>query len=297
MKMKSKVLNKRYGGGGGGTTTKTVESIPAWARPYIEKVGKTAEAQYAQGNLGRVASASNIQQRAFNQAGNIESATSQGMSALGSQQSRLANLASRDDPNLVRQQSRLANLASRDDPNLVRQQQRLAELASTGGRDQLLESAAYQAAKNRAGITTQSGAAGTLGSARERLQTGAMEAELVDKATQQAIANRMAAEQGLGQSVQQGTATKLSAEQGLGQSVQQGTATKLSAEQGLGQSAQARQGLATGGASSLAQLGDIQRGISQQQLDTDWQALQRYASTIYGNPSRQSATQESSGGK
>jgi hypothetical protein len=225
MKIKSKVLSKRYGGGGGGTTTKTVESIPAWARPYIEKVGQTAEAKYAEGALGKVAGVSGIQQEAFKQAGAITGTTGQGISTLQGQQGRLA------------------------------------DLAETGGRDALMESAAFQAAKARAGMDREAGASGTLGSAREAIKQGAMQAELTDRATQQAISNKMAAEQGIGQSVQ------------------------------------AAQGLATGGASSLAQLGDIQRGISQQQLDTDWQALQRYASTVFGNPARQSATQESSGGK
>ena len=49
-------LNKKYGGGGG--TTVTNETIPAWARPYMEKVGQSAEAQYSAGNLGKVAAIS-----------------------------------------------------------------------------------------------------------------------------------------------------------------------------------------------------------------------------------------------
>jgi hypothetical protein len=226
MKLQVKVTAKKFGGGsgGGGTTTQVVESIPAWARPYMEKVGQTAEAKYAEGALGRVADVSDIQRSAFDQASAITGTTQGGISALEAQQGRLQ------------------------------------DLAATGGRDALMESAAYNAAKQRAGMDREAGAAGTLGSARTGLAQAAMEAELADKATQQAIANRMTAEQGIGSSIQ------------------------------------AAQGLATGGASSLANLGDIQRGISQQQLDTDWQALERYASTIFGNPARQSATQQSSGG-
>ena len=49
-------------------------------------------------------------------------------------------------------------------------------------------------------------------------------------------------------------------------------------------------GVATGGVSSMANLGNQQRGIDQQGLDATYQGLQRYASTIYGNPARQQAT-------
>ena len=62
---------------------------------------------------------------------------------------------------------------------------------------------------------------------------------------------------------------------------------RLAAEQALQSGATTASNIATGGASSLAKLGSEQRGIEQQGLDADWQALQRYASTIYGNPSRQ----------
>jgi hypothetical protein len=217
MKLKVNVTSKRFGGGGGGTTS----TIPEWAQPYMERVGQTAEEKYAEGALSRVVGPSDIQRQAFGQAGSIEGTTQAGISTLQQQQGRLS------------------------------------DLAATGGRDALMESAAYNAAKQGAGIRNEFGGMGTLGSARQALQTGAMEAELADRATQQAIQNRMSAEQGIGQSVQ------------------------------------AAQGLATGGASSLAQLGDVERNIHQQWADSDWQGLQRYASTIYGNPSRQ----QPSGGK
>jgi len=70
---------------------------------------------------------------------------------------------------------------------------------------------------------------------------------------------------------------------------------RMAAEQGLGQSVGGSAQLASGGASALANLGNQQRGIEQQQLDAPWQGLQRYASTIYGNPARQQTT--ASGGK
>ena len=64
----------------------------------------------------------------------------------------------------------------------------------------------------------------------------------------------------------------------------------LAARLALQTGAQTASGIATGGASSLANLGNQQRGIDQQGLDATYQGLQRYASTIYGNPARQQAT-------
>jgi hypothetical protein len=226
MKLKVNVTSKRFGGGGGTTTTtREVETIPEWARPYLERVGQTAEAKYTEGALGRVAGASDIQQQAFGMSPDIGSIAAVNRSLMQESQDRMRGL------------------------------------AETGGRDALMESAAYNAAKQRAGMDREAGAAGTLGSARTSLAQAAMEAELADKATQQSIENRMRA------------------------------------EQGIGAAADLAQRSVTGAASSLANLGDIQRGVSQQELDTDWQALERYASTIFGSPARQSAVQESSGGK
>lgn len=49
------------GGGGGGT----VESIPDWYKPYIEKAAGTAVTAYDQGQLGRVAGFNPLQEQAL----------------------------------------------------------------------------------------------------------------------------------------------------------------------------------------------------------------------------------------
>ena len=221
--MQVKILSRRRKGGRG--RVQTVESIPSWARPYLERVGQEAQAQYKAGNLGRVAGTNTNLQQAFGMGSTIKELGEEAADRLGSQQGRLA------------------------------------ELASTGGRDALMESAAYAAKKGASEMGKQYGAAGTLGSARQAVQQGAMEAELTDKASQAAIQNKLAAENALQSSVGAGT------------------------------------NLASGTASSLAQLGSTERDISQQSLDANWQALQRYASTIYGNPARQSGVGTQGGGK
>jgi hypothetical protein len=221
MKFKTKVLSRKYGGGGGGT--QTVSTIPEWARPYLQDVGNQAQAQYRGGNLGQVAGASQLQQSAFRQGANIQGTTDLGINQMLAQQGRLTGM------------------------------------AASGGKEELMDATAYEAAKAKAGIDREAGAGGVLGSARTGLKTGAMEGEMLSRANQQVLQNKLAGEQALGQSI--------------------GGA----------------QSLATGGASSLAALGDIQRDISQQGLDANWQALQRYASTIYGNPARQQTVAQ--GGK
>jgi len=222
MKLKVKVLSRKLGGGGG-TTTKEVSTIPKEFIPYLTRVGDEATKSFEAGQLGKVAGASANQEAAFGMGKSIQDTTKAGLSALEDQQFRLASL------------------------------------AQDGGRDALMESAAFQAAKEGSKIGNQYGAAGTLGSARQGIQTGAMQAELADRASQQAFSNRMAAEQGLGSSI--------------------GGASSLAA----------------GGAASLAKLGDEQRTIAQQEADKDYQALQRFSSTVYGNPARQQATQEGGG--
>lgn len=66
-------------------------------------------------------------------------------------------------------------------------------------------------------------------------------------------------------------------------------------EKGIIENSQAQLGLLSGATNTVANLGQQQRAIEQQQLDAPWQGLQRAASTIYGNPARQSAAP--SGGK
>jgi len=127
------------------------------------------------------------------------------------------------------------------------------------------EAIVQSAQQKVAGLNTGFGSAGTLGSARQAVMQGAqnagttaelakVDADYEDKM----FKNRMSAEEALQKGVTTGS------------------------------------GIASSGASSLANLGGQQRTIEQQQADAPYQALQRYASTIYGNPARQ---QSSSGGK
>lgn len=225
-------LIKRYGGGGGNTTT--TETIPAWAQPYIQRVGNEAEAQYNAGNLGQVAGVSDLQQQAFGTgASNINQATGMGLTSLEAQNQRLSSMATTPSAEVLAQQKQ----AIIDD-----------------------------AQKKVSGLNTQFGQAGTLGSARQAVMQGAQNAETVGKLAQ----------------------VNADYENKMFQN-------RLAAEQALQQGAQTASGIAGSGASSLANLGQQQRGIEQQQLDADWQALQRYASTIYGNPARQQTT--ATGGK
>jgi hypothetical protein len=229
--MKRIQFTTRYKGGGNGPT----ETIPAWARPYMEKVAGTAESQYEAGNLGKVAGVSDLQGKAFTTgAGNIESTTAAGINALQGSTGRLE------------------------------------EMARTGsgftGGEALKAGATEQAGKAISGLSTQFGGAGTLGSARN------------------AIAN---------QAVQTDLAAKFA---GIDKDIaEKNAAIKMQAEQGIGSAATTGANIATGGAAATANLGGQQRTIEQQQADSDWQALNRYASTVYGLPAKQQAG--SGGGK
>lgn len=218
MSFKKLKVVKRYGGGGG----KTVENIPEEFKPYIENVMKKAEGMYDEGNMANVAGKTDAQLAAFNQG-----------------------------------QQMIADAALSGTSTLKSQQDRLAGRAVSGGREELMESAAYEAAKQRAGLDRKAGAGGTLGSARAGIGNKAMEAEMLSKANQQVFSNQMAA------------------------------------EKGLGESAGAQQKMAESASTTLAGLGAQERAIDQEGVDKDWTALQRYASTIYGTPIRQ----QSSGGK
>jgi hypothetical protein len=76
---------------------------------------------------------------------------------------------------------------------------------------------------------------------------------------------------------------------------QQNFQNRMTGEQGVGQNVAGTSQLAGNTASGLANLGNQQRTAVQQQLDSPYQALQRYASTAYGNPARQQTV--ASGGK
>ena len=134
---------------------------------------------------------------------------------------------------------------------LQEQQERLKQMALTGGADELQDALKLDVGMSSANLGNQFGSAGVLGSARHALAEKTSEDAAKAKFAEKVIANKAAAEQALGKSVAD-------------------TST-----------------LASSTASSLAKLGSEERNIEQQMADKDWQALQRYASTIYGNPSRQ----------
>ena len=227
MKMK---LTKRYKGGGG---TTTVQSIPDWMQPSISKVTGQAESDYNMGNLSKVAAQSGLQDTAFGSAaGDITSTGQQGVDILQAQQQRLSSMA--DTPSA---------------DTLEAQKQAIV----------------LDAQKRTAGLNTNFGQTGTLGSGREAVMQGAQNAETTGKLAQvnadyenKMFQNRLQAEGALGTSVGQAG------------------------------------GIASGTAKSLADLGGQERAVDQSQLDSSWQGLQRYASTVYGNPARQSAV---AGGK
>lgn len=222
--MKKYKITKRYGGGGGNT----VETIPEWARPYMENVGRTVESAYASGDLGKVAGASALQQEAFDiGASGIKGATQAGLESLKAQNERLTNLATVPSKEVLEAQ-----------------------------KQQIIQDSQERVA----GLTTGFGQQGTLGSARQAVMQGAQNAKTV------------------------GELAKVEAdyENKMFQN-------RLSAEQAIREGVGAATNVASSGASGLANLGESQRGIDQQGLDSTWQGIQRYASTIYGNPSRQQA--------
>lgn len=245
---KIKFVTRHKGGGGGGTTT--VESVPAWARPYVEQAMGTAQSQYAAGNLGKVAGTSDLQSQAFTTgAQGINAATGLG---LGTAASGIDTLQA--------QQARLEGMAMAPSPETLAAQK---------------ANIVYGAQKDVAGLNTGFGNAGTLGSGRQAVMQGAQNAETVGKLAQvdadyenKMFQNRLAAEGALGSSVA-----------------------------GAGGLATTGSNIATGGANAISGLGGQQRTIDQQQQDSDWQALNRYASTIYGTPAKQSAVAGAPGGK
>jgi hypothetical protein len=227
-------VTRHKGGGGGGTTV--TETIPAWARPYMENVAQEAEYKYASGALNNVAGVSGLQEKAFTTgAGNIERATETGLNTLQGSAGRLEDMAR-------------------------------TGTGFTGG-EALKAGATSEAGKAISGLSTQFGGAGTLGSARNAIANKAVEADLASKFA------------GIDYDI-----------------AKQNAQTRLAAEQGLGATATTGANIATGGANALSSLGGQQRTIEQQQADADWQALNRYASTVYGLPAKQQAS-ASGGGK
>jgi len=138
---------------------------------------------------------------------------------------------------------------------------RLSEMAKTGGANELQDALALDIGMGASKIGQDYGATGTLGSYRHNLASATAEDATRAKFAQQVIQNKAAAETALGSNVG------------------------------------AQGSMAAGTASKLADLGNQQRSIEQQIADKDWQGLQRMASTVYGNPARQSATTSQNGGK
>lgn len=153
--------------------------------------------------------------------------------------------------------------------SLSGQQDRLTDLANSGGYDTaaLKDKAILEAGTRTAALGNDYGQRGTLGSARQAVQQGAQNAAT---AAQFATIDQQAA--------------------------QQNFQNKLAAESALGQNVGGMSALTSGAAQAFSNIGAQERGIDQEQADAPWQALQRYASTIYGNPAR-NQTVASQGGK
>jgi len=144
------------------------------------------------------------------------------------------------------------------------QNKRLTGLATTPSAEVLAAQKAgivQDAQKKVAGLNTGFGSSGTLGSARQAVMQGAQNAETT------------------------GQLAKVDADYESNM-----FKNRLAAEQAIQSGAQTAAGVAGSGVSGISKLGEQQRGIDQQGLDAGWQGLQRYASTIYGNPARQQAT-------
>ena len=136
------------------------------------------------------------------------------------------------------------------------QQTRLETMAQKGGADELKDALALDIGMGNAGLNNQFGGGGVLGSARHNLAAETASDAAKAKYAQQVIANKAAAEQALGSNIG------------------------------------AQASLATGNTAALTNLGNTERSIEQQKLDSTWQGIQRAASTIFGGAAqnKQSAT-------
>jgi hypothetical protein len=152
--------------------------------------------------------------------------------------------------------------------NLTGSQDRLTSMAQSGGYDTraLKDRAILQAQMETAKLGQQYGAAGTLGSARQAVQQGAQNA-----ATTAEFANIDY------------------------EAAQRNFQNKMAAEEGLGRASSGSLDASLSGAEALGSIGMAERGIEQEQLDSPWQALERYSSAVYGNPARNVQKQEKGG--
>jgi len=281
-------IKKNYGGGGGNT----VSSIPAWAEPYMKNVGNAAESAYGSGELGKVAGASQLQQQAFGTGANmLNNTTGFAASQLGNQSNRLAELA-KTGVNTADASGVIQGAVG----SMSEQAKRLNSMAMAPSAETLAATKAgiiQDAQKRVGGLNTQFGGAGTLGSARQAVMQGAQNAETTGQLAKvdadyesNMFKNRLAAEQALS-----GTQSNaLNAASGYNALNTGNINSRLAAEQALQGGATAGSNIVNQGVGGLANLGNQQRGIDQQGLDATFQGLQRYASTIYGNPARQQAT-------
>jgi hypothetical protein len=146
---------------------------------------------------------------------------------------------------------------------------RLKGLATSGGYDTtaLKDAAILEAGQRTAQLTGQMGAAGTLGSARQAVRQGASDAAT---SAQFATIDRDAAQRTFD--------------------------NKMKAESLMTPLYDANQRMAGNAVNAIGQIGTSERGIAQEFADKDFKALQQYASTIYGNPVRQSGV-SGGGGK
>jgi hypothetical protein len=329
-----KYLVLHFGGGGG---VQTSETVPEWARPYMEYVGQEGIGQYGQGALSQVAGPNNnLAAVAGSGAQAVADTTNNALGALQGAQGRTTQIAETGGAGPLTEIAKQSWAASGDavsdmartggvgaattaaNSSLADAATRLEGAATRGAYDPtaLKEAAILEAGVKTADLGRSYGARGTLGSARQNVQQGAQNAATaaqfasIDKDLADTnFAQRLSGEQALQSARTEARGTdqqvfqnKLTAEgalgalRGEGTGLEQRTAgTRLAGEQALQGVLAQQQGAATTAASALGQIGTMQRNIDQQQMDAPWQGLERLASTIYGNPSRQQSVAE--GGK
>jgi hypothetical protein len=212
---------------GGSDAPSSTTSLDPEFKARILGVADRAIGGYDLGAFNRVADASDLQQVAFG--------------------SGARDMSARADQSL---------------DSLTGQQGRLTNLANTGGIDEgLIQSALLKTRMDSADIGKAYGGAGTLGSARQNVQEGAMKAAVAADLNNRAFQNRMAAENQLGN---------------------------------VNQTMPAISGART---AALAQLGDQKRGIHQQNLDAQYQGLSRLAGMLNPNAlAKEGSTTQSGGG-
>lgn len=258
----------------------------------MKNVGNAAEQSYGSGELSKVAGPSQLQQQAFGTGANmLSNTTGFAASQLGNQSNRLAELA-KTGVNTAGSEAVITGAVG----SMSDQAKRLTGMAMAPSAETLAaqkQGIINEAQKRVGGLNTQFGGAGTLGSARQAVMQGAQNAETTGQLAKvdadyesNMFKNRLAAEQALS-----GTQSNaLNAASGWNNLQTGNINSRLAAEQALQGGATAGSNIVNQGVGGLANLGNQQRGIDQQGLDATFQGLQRYASTIYGNPARQQAT-------